>query len=180
MTNFLYTRRIVQAILLSIFLSAAYAGEPKPGELDEFILWSASSTLATYSPEKLSEALKPFKVTTEETYTDQRYLFVRGFPHFVDGVIKFRFQMTGNKKPGDRWALLDASFYFPGLSQADTHQIINKLNQALGKARNSSDRNSILTTRWMLSEFVEFDIRLDKAVGNFGITYSVLQGEMPF
>ena len=172
--------RFIQFTLLVSIIATANASQPQPGELDNFVLWSIGAKLDTLSPKQLEESLKRFKVSAEETYGDKRYRFFRGYPHFIDGVFKFRYERSGEDKPKIPWNLLDASFYFPGLSQADVQQLINKLENKLGKPAGSKQNDIILAKRWMLGEFIELSLRVDKEVGDVGLTYSVLQGDMPF
>lgn len=168
---------LLLAFALSTFATSACARDSKPISLEAFVSWSMSTELAKLSPEQLQQALINYKIEATQTYADKRYRFFRGYPEFIDGVSKYRFQLSGDGK--NRWELLDAHFYFPALSQQDITQL-NALLSGLGKPAKSSQNDAITKTRWMLDEFIEISLRVDREAGNVDINYSVLQGETPF
>ncbi|MDH5547042.1 MAG: hypothetical protein OEZ43_15730 [Gammaproteobacteria bacterium] len=171
---------IYQILLLTGCMAFVNAGgEPEAGELERFVHWSVGAKLTSLSPEKLRDSLKPYNFEVEETYNDKRYRFLRGYPHFIDGVLKFRYQRSGGGDPKDQWELLDAIIYFPGLSQMDIEQILQKLEISLGKPVKTKQNDMILTMRWMIGEFDELSMRVDKEAGNLSLTFSVLQGDAP-
>lgn len=179
--KYLFTILTVCLLALSIFVvPIVQAGGTTPSELDEFVTWIARTETSTLSPKEFITQLERMHISTKQSYQDKRYLFLRAYPDFADSFVKLRFQNTGKQPPKQQWALLDANLYFPDLSQAEINQLENELNQSIGKAVKHSNDGKIKTRAWMLGEYIEFNMRVDIAVGNVSFSYAVLQGDSPF